>query len=83
MPGVVSLPHGWGHGAKGANLPVAARYSGVNVNVLTDELDVEPVSGTAVLNGVPVEISALDGAEHRPAAVAAGDVGGIAHSSDG
>jgi anaerobic selenocysteine-containing dehydrogenase len=89
MPGVVSLPHGWGHGAKGANLPVAARYSGVNVNVLTDELDVDPVSGTAVLNGVPVELSpasasaSSNGAEHRPAAVTAGDVGGIAHSSDG
>jgi anaerobic selenocysteine-containing dehydrogenase len=85
MPGVVSLPHGWGHGANGANLPVAARYPGVNVNVLTDELDVDPVSGTAVLNGVPVELSpaSSDGAEHRPAAVAAGDVGGVAHSSDG
>src|SRR4051794_7720999 len=57
MQGVVSLPHGWGHGAKGANLPVAAKYAGVNSNVLTDELDVEPLSGTAVLNGIPVELS--------------------------
>jgi anaerobic selenocysteine-containing dehydrogenase len=58
MPGVVSLPHGWGHGAEGANLPVAAKYAGVNVNELTDELDLDPVSGNAVLNGVPVELSA-------------------------
>ncbi|MEA2427313.1 MAG: hypothetical protein QOF37_941 [Thermoleophilaceae bacterium] len=57
MPGVVSLPHGWGHDAPGARLPVAAEYAGVNANVLTDELDVEPISGNAVLNGVPVEIS--------------------------
>jgi anaerobic selenocysteine-containing dehydrogenase len=57
MPGVVSLPHGWGHGAPGTRLPVAAKYAGVNANVLTDELDVDPVSGNAVLNGVPVELS--------------------------
>ena len=57
MPGVVSLPHGWGHGAPGARLPIAAKHAGVNANVLTDELDVEPLSGTAVLNGVPVELS--------------------------
>jgi anaerobic selenocysteine-containing dehydrogenase len=57
MPGVVSLPHGWGHGAPGARLPVAARHAGVNANLLTDELDVDPVSGNAILNGVPVELS--------------------------
>jgi anaerobic selenocysteine-containing dehydrogenase len=57
MPGVVSIPHGWGHGAPGANLPVAARYAGVNANALTDELDLDPLSGNAVLNGVPVELS--------------------------
>jgi hypothetical protein len=57
MPGVVSIPHGWGHDAPGARLPVAAAHAGVNVNALTDELDIEPISGTAVLNGVPVELS--------------------------
>ena len=57
MPGVVSIPHGWGHGAAGARLPVAAKHAGVNVNALTDELDIEPISGNAVLNGVPVELS--------------------------
>jgi anaerobic selenocysteine-containing dehydrogenase len=57
MPGVVSIPHGWGHGAPGANLPVAARYAGVNANALTDELDIDPLSGNAVLNGVPVEVA--------------------------
>jgi anaerobic selenocysteine-containing dehydrogenase len=67
MPGVVSLPHGWGHGAPGANLPVAARYAGVNVNALTDELDLDPVSGNAVLNGVPVELTPA--ARPQPSAV--------------
>jgi hypothetical protein len=57
MPGVVSIPHGWGHDAPGSRLPVAAKHAGVNVNALTDELDIEPVSGNAVLNGVPVELS--------------------------
>jgi anaerobic selenocysteine-containing dehydrogenase len=57
MPGVVSIPHGWGHGAPGSRLPVAAAHAGVNANALTDELDVEPISGNAVLNGVPVEVA--------------------------
>jgi anaerobic selenocysteine-containing dehydrogenase len=57
MPGVISIPHGWGHGAPGSNLPVAARYAGVNSNVLTDELEIDPVSGNAVLNGIPVDVT--------------------------
>jgi anaerobic selenocysteine-containing dehydrogenase len=57
MPGVVSIPHGWGHGAPGADLPVAARYAGVNSNALTDENDIDPVSGNAVLNGIPVDVA--------------------------
>ena len=58
MPGVVSIPHGWGHGASGTRLPVAAAHAGVNANALTDERDVDPLSGNAVLNGVPVEVAA-------------------------
>jgi anaerobic selenocysteine-containing dehydrogenase len=57
MPGVVSLPHGWGHGQPGAQLDVAARHAGVNSNVLTDPLAIDPVSGTSVLNGIPVEVA--------------------------
>jgi anaerobic selenocysteine-containing dehydrogenase len=56
MPGVVSMPHGWGHDAPGARLGVAARHAGVNSNVLADETLVDEVSGTAVLNGIPVEV---------------------------
>jgi anaerobic selenocysteine-containing dehydrogenase len=58
MPGVVSLPHGWGHGQPGTNTHVAAENAGVNSNVLTDEQTVDAVSGNAVLNGIPVEVTA-------------------------
>lgn len=54
-PGVVSLPHGWGHA--GSQQRVAAENPGVNVNTLTDEFVVDVPSGNAVFNGVPVTIS--------------------------
>lgn len=57
-PGVVSLPHGWGHGVDGTRLGVAGEYAGVNSNVLTDEDLYDPVSGTSVLNGIPVAVTA-------------------------
>lgn len=56
-PGVVSLPHGWGHDLPGAKLRVAAERSGVNSNVLTDDAVLDPLSGTSVLNGIPVELT--------------------------
>ena len=59
MPGVVSIPHGWGHDTAGAQLRVAREHAGVNTNVLTDEHDLEPLTGTAVLNGIPVELEAV------------------------
>jgi anaerobic selenocysteine-containing dehydrogenase len=58
-PGVVSLPHGWGHDAQGADLSVASGRPGVNANLLTDAAEIEPLSGNAVLNGVPVTVSPL------------------------
>ncbi len=57
MPGVVSLPHGWGHDAEGAVLQVAALRPGVNSNILTDPEVIDPLSGNAVLNGIPVELA--------------------------
>lgn len=54
--GVVSLPHGWGHDRGGTRLGVAAAQPGVNVNQLNDGSALDPLSGTAVLNGIPVEI---------------------------
>ncbi|MEU8656419.1 molybdopterin oxidoreductase family protein [Actinoplanes philippinensis] len=56
MPGVVSLPHGWGHDVPGTRLSVAATAPGVNSNILTDELVIDPLSGNSVLNGIPVEL---------------------------
>ncbi|MDH3306865.1 MAG: molybdopterin oxidoreductase family protein [Acidimicrobiia bacterium] len=58
MAGVVSLPHGWGHDARGSRLRVAATRPGVNANLLTDGAASDPVSGNARLNGVPVTVSA-------------------------
>jgi anaerobic selenocysteine-containing dehydrogenase len=57
MPGVVSIPHGWGHDADGVEMSVAREHAGVNSNVLTDEDAIEPLSGTAILNGIPVELA--------------------------
>jgi anaerobic selenocysteine-containing dehydrogenase len=56
-PGVLSLPHGWGHDAEGADLTVAATHAGVNANRLTDDAEIDPLSGNAVLNGVPVSVA--------------------------
>jgi len=55
-PGVVSLPHGWGHDRPGTRLGVAAQRPGVSLNDVTDEREVDALCGTAVLNGVPVEV---------------------------
>jgi anaerobic selenocysteine-containing dehydrogenase len=57
MRGVVSLPHGWGHDAPGAEMSVAAAHAGTNSNVLADELLIDELSGNAVLNGIPVELA--------------------------
>ena len=58
MPGVVSLPHGWGHKEKGVKLSVASEQAGVNCNILTDDKFFDAVSGNAALNGVPVRVIA-------------------------
>jgi anaerobic selenocysteine-containing dehydrogenase len=71
MPGVVSLPHGWGHGASGARLSVAAAHAGTNSNLLADEELIDAVSGNAVLNGIPVALAPVD----APAAAAAAGAG--------
>ena len=60
-PGVVSLPHGWGHGVPGTRMRVAAERAGVNSNVLTDHEAIDPLSGTSVLNGIPVVVAPVAG----------------------
>jgi anaerobic selenocysteine-containing dehydrogenase len=58
-PGVVSLPHGWGHSRPGTQTRVASAYAGVSANDVTDELLVDHLTGNAALNGVPVEVLSL------------------------
>lgn len=55
--GVVSLPHGWGHDMSGTSGAVAARRPGVNSNLLTDPERLDPLSGNAILNGIPVTVA--------------------------
>lgn len=57
--GVVSLPHGWGHDRPGTRGAVASARPGVNVNQLLDGSLLDPLSGTSVLNGFPVEVAPL------------------------
>jgi anaerobic selenocysteine-containing dehydrogenase len=59
MRGVVSIPHGWGHDVAGNRMAVAAEHAGVNSNLLAP-IEVDVPSGNAVLNGIPVEVTAAD-----------------------
>lgn len=65
MPGVISIPHGWGHDLEGVDLDVAREHAGVNVNLLGDPGTLEALTGTAVLNGIPVTLAPA----RQPAAV--------------
>jgi anaerobic selenocysteine-containing dehydrogenase len=56
--GVISIPHGWGHDVEGVRMEVAREHAGVNSNLLSDELPLDPLSGNAILNGIPVEVEA-------------------------
>lgn len=58
MRGVVSLPHGWGHARAGVQQRVATRQAGQSVNDLTDERELDRLSGNAALNGLPVTVRA-------------------------
>ncbi len=59
MPGVVSLPHGFGHGRAGVQLRVASAHAGASINDLTDELAIDALSGNAAFSGVPVSVAPL------------------------
>ena len=59
MPGVVSLPHGWGHNLPGTRLKLAAQRPGVNLNALLDDQLRDPLSGNAVLGGVAITMRAM------------------------
>jgi anaerobic selenocysteine-containing dehydrogenase len=57
MPGVVSLPHGWGHGRPGTRLRVAAAHPGVSINDLTDDQAIDALTGNAAFSGVAVQVT--------------------------
>jgi len=59
MPGVISLPHGWGHGQPGTQMSIAASQPGANLNALLDENRRDPLSGNAVLTGVAVQMEPI------------------------
>jgi anaerobic selenocysteine-containing dehydrogenase len=59
MPGVVSLPHGWGHSRPGVRLGVASRHPGASMNDVTSEEFVDELTGTAALSGQRVKVRAV------------------------
>jgi anaerobic selenocysteine-containing dehydrogenase len=61
MPGVVSLPHGWGHDRKGIRMSTASQHPGASINDLTDDQRVDQLSGNAAFSGVPVTLSLARG----------------------
>ncbi len=59
MPGVVSLPHGYGHNRDGIQMKIAVLHAGVSINDVTDDLHMDALSGNAAVNGVPVTVTAV------------------------
>ena len=64
MPGVVSIPHGWGHDRVGNQLEVAEQHAGESINDLTDNQAVDALCGTAAFNGTPVTVDAYQASRH-------------------
>ena len=60
MPGVVCLPHGWGHDRQGIKLEIAERHAGVSFNDVSDDQACDSVTGNAVLNGIPCGLYKLN-----------------------
>ncbi len=58
-PGVVSLPHGWGHAEPGVELRVAREHAGASINDVTDDARVDPLSGNAAFSGTPVTVEGV------------------------
>ncbi len=58
-PGVVSLPHGWGHGRQGVELRIAREHAGASINDVTDEARIDALSGNAAFSGTPVVVERL------------------------
>ena len=65
MPGVVSMPHGWGHGRAGSRLTVAAQHAGASINDLTDDARIDTLTGNAGFSGVPVQVRKASSSTHK------------------
>jgi anaerobic selenocysteine-containing dehydrogenase len=59
MPGVVSMPHGWGHGKDGTRMAIANGSPGVNTNTLSPPTFIDEPSGNGALNGIPVTVTLM------------------------
>lgn len=59
MPGVVCLPHGWGHDREGTRLGIASTLAGASYNDVSDDKYLDAISGNAALNGIAVEVRGL------------------------
>ncbi|MCB0546521.1 MAG: molybdopterin oxidoreductase family protein [Phaeodactylibacter sp.] len=56
MPGVVSIPHGWGHSREGVMMNVARAHPGASINDLTENSRIDALTGNAAFSGVPVRV---------------------------
>ncbi len=65
MPGVVSLPHGWGHTREGVRLRTASLQPGVSANDITDHLAIDTLSGNIAFNGIPVDVRPIDAPDDK------------------
>lgn len=59
MPGVVSIPHGYGHSRKDTHTPIAESHAGVSINDITDEQQIDELTGNAAFSGQRVWLEAL------------------------
>jgi anaerobic selenocysteine-containing dehydrogenase len=67
MPGVVSMPHGWGHDTPGSQTHIAREHAGTNINILTNSAAIDPLSGNASFSGTPVRVEAVYAPENASA----------------
>ena len=66
MPGVVSIPHGWGHDREGNQISVAQQHAGASINDLTDNQAIDALCGTAAFSGTPVTVERHVAPKARP-----------------
>ena len=69
MPGVICIPHGFGHHGQGTRVSVATLKAGVSVNDITSELQIDSVTGNAAFSGLQLQIEAVDVLEEHRVAV--------------